>query len=52
MAGRTFSAILSGGRYPESMYFAVLERIRAEKMIQMRIAIRLHVAGQELLKRI
>ena len=31
MAGRTFSAILSGGRYPESMYFAVLERIRAEQ---------------------
>lgn len=31
MAGRTFSAILSGGRYPESMYFSVLERIRAEQ---------------------
>lgn len=31
MAGRVFAAILSGGRYPESLYSAVLQRIRAEQ---------------------
>lgn len=31
MAGRTFEAVLSGGRYPESLYSAVLSRIRAEQ---------------------
>ncbi|MCI8951396.1 MAG: type I-C CRISPR-associated protein Cas8c/Csd1 [Lachnospiraceae bacterium] len=31
MAGRTFEAILSGGRYPEGLYLAVLARIRAEQ---------------------
>lgn len=31
MAGRTFEAVLSGGRYPESLYTAVLARIRAEQ---------------------
>ncbi|WP_425755263.1 type I-C CRISPR-associated protein Cas8c/Csd1 [Ihubacter sp. rT4E-8] len=31
IAGNTFRAILSGGRYPESLYQAVLQRIRAEQ---------------------
>ncbi|MCD7750315.1 MAG: type I-C CRISPR-associated protein Cas8c/Csd1 [Lachnospiraceae bacterium] len=31
VAGRTFEAILSGGRYPESLYSAVMRRIRAEQ---------------------
>ncbi|MCD8118783.1 MAG: type I-C CRISPR-associated protein Cas8c/Csd1 [Lachnospiraceae bacterium] len=31
VAGRTFEAILSGGRYPESLYMSVLGRIRAEQ---------------------
>jgi len=31
IAGQTFEAILSGGRYPEGLYMAVLARIRAEQ---------------------
>ncbi len=31
MAGRVFECILSGGRYPESLYTTVLARIRAEQ---------------------
>lgn len=31
MAGRTFEAILSGGRYPQSLYAAVMIRMRAEQ---------------------
>lgn len=31
MAGRTFEAILSGGRYPESLFTAVMTRIRADQ---------------------
>lgn len=31
MAGRTFEAILSGGRYPESLFAAVMTRLRAEQ---------------------
>ncbi len=31
VAGRTFEAILSGGRYPESLYSTVMRRIRAEQ---------------------
>lgn len=31
MAGRTFEAVLSGGRYPDSLYSALLARIRAEQ---------------------
>lgn len=31
IAARVFEAVLSGGRYPEGLYYAVLERIRAEQ---------------------
>ena len=38
MAGRTFEAILSGGRYPESLYTSVLSRIRADQDDQKKIS--------------